>query len=549
MPRPVIPESAQHASRVFAKIGTNAFVAGTPAWVYQTDAGFDSNVHLASLESSRDSRWLVACGAVTMALVSWGVGNMADTIAERDKDSEERKRKQQAAPRKERAEGAAGTAARDEAWSRFDGGTDDESRQFDGVVAELLTETLVRERAEAPERKIAEPPIQLDSAASTWFPQDSAFNRISDRGRAPARPWRRRLRKAWVAGWLTVAGMLAAMGWFSKSTNHEAPSTAAASFRSSPAHVAIESIHVGERMVGAGSAGELAGETDVDPLTWGKLRLKTELRWPDGTLDDINIETLQPPEWLRERDVQVGAEVQLPADLDEMGLPPDLAVRVVANERCPNIAAGPGRVVLTTINHLNGDICELKLAAPSGQTETVRPTGFHKFYRASDDAWVSAKELKPGDELEGMNGRITVRSVRSIPGVQRVYNMTVEGEHVYRVSLLGALVHNENCTKNLNNNDAVSNFGVYDLEVNGSVLKVGKADLNRITKSTGLPKRIHQQVRKLVEIFGEGNVKAKVQDLGQTTTAAAKAAEDARVLEIFNQTGIAPALNWKSLPR
>ena len=26
--------------------------------------------------------------------------------------------------------------------------------------------------------------------------------------------------------------------------------------------------------------------------------------------------------------------------------------------------------------------------------------------------------------------------------MQRVYNITVEGEHVYRVSLLGALVHN-----------------------------------------------------------------------------------------------------------
>ena len=29
--------------------------------------------------------------------------------------------------------------------------------------------------------------------------------------------------------------------------------------------------------------------------------------------------------------------------------------------------------------------------------------------------------------------------------MHRVYNMTVEDEHVYRVSMLGALVHNEGC--------------------------------------------------------------------------------------------------------
>jgi hypothetical protein len=38
-----------------------------------------------------------------------------------------------------------------------------------------------------------------------------------------------------------------------------------------------------------------------------------------------------------------------------------------------------------------------------------------------------------------------VKSLSREPGVQRVFNMTVEGEHVYYVSSLGSLVHNTNC--------------------------------------------------------------------------------------------------------
>lgn len=38
-----------------------------------------------------------------------------------------------------------------------------------------------------------------------------------------------------------------------------------------------------------------------------------------------------------------------------------------------------------------------------------------------------------------------VVGVTRVPGVHRVYNMTVEGEHVYHVSTFGALAHNLGC--------------------------------------------------------------------------------------------------------
>jgi RHS repeat-associated protein len=100
---------------------------------------------------------------------------------------------------------------------------------------------------------------------------------------------------------------------------------------------------------------------------------------------------------------------------------------------------------------------------------------------------------------------------------------------------------------NLNSNDATSNFGLYEIETPVGLEKVGKADLNRVTQSSGLPTRVHQQVRKLEKIHGQGNVKGTVvEDLGETTTAAAKAAENARIKRIVDETGQVPPGNVKS---
>jgi hypothetical protein len=100
---------------------------------------------------------------------------------------------------------------------------------------------------------------------------------------------------------------------------------------------------------------------------------------------------------------------------------------------------------------------------------------------------------------------------------------------------------------NLNSNDATSNFGLYEIETPAGLEKVGKADLSRVTQSSGLPTRLHQQVRKLEKVHGQGNVKGTVvDDLGETTTGAAKAAENARIKKIVDETGQVPPGNQKS---
>lgn len=118
---------------------------------------------------------------------------------------------------------------------------------------------------------------------------------------------------------------------------------------------------------------------------------------------------------------------------------------MLAIEPCPAIVAGPGQVILTTVSHLNRDVRELTFKDDDGRTEKVRPTGAHKFYSDDRKNWLSAGDLQVGEYVKAVAGRVQVVSTRRLPGVERVYNLEVEGEHVYYVSRLGALAHNNNC--------------------------------------------------------------------------------------------------------
>jgi hypothetical protein len=212
-----------------------------------------------------------------------------------------------------------------------------------------------------------------------------------------------------------------------------------------PDHRAIEQIRVGQRVIAGNperADARFAADTAVDPATWRLLRLHAEDRWEDGTLDTIEVETLQESQWIESQHAVPGAAVPLPVDLVEMGMPATLRARVVAVEPCPSIAQGPGRVVLTTINHLNRYVFRLSLIDSSGRTETVGVTGFHKFYSEDRKTWVEVEDLHLGEHVPGASGLLTVSTIARAPGVERVYNITVDREHVYHVSALGALVHN-----------------------------------------------------------------------------------------------------------
>ncbi len=271
---------------------------------------------------------------------------------------------------------------------------------------------------------------------------------------AKSRPPRRRsiLRGALIAFLLALSGIVGLQGYLGSTTgNLPRPQLATASadlpaLKTTP----IEQIRVGQRVLTKGEDPDKTLPTAVDQQTWRHLTLEQTETWPDGTVDRICIESILPPQWLAQHDgAPVGTRVPIPLDLEEMGLPEGMTAQVLANEPCPAISTGPGRVVLTTVNHLNTRVVEMTLAAPDGTQETVRPTAFHKFYSETRGQWLSAEDLKPDERLRGLHTPLQVVSLAPVPGTHRVYNMTVEGEHVYHVSTLGVLAHNNNCGDDL----------------------------------------------------------------------------------------------------
>jgi RHS repeat-associated protein len=98
-----------------------------------------------------------------------------------------------------------------------------------------------------------------------------------------------------------------------------------------------------------------------------------------------------------------------------------------------------------------------------------------------------------------------------------------------------------------NSNQAVSRYGIYEIKVDGQTHKFGKADLDRVTQSTGLPTRIHQQVRKLEEANPGAQVRPRiVNDLGNVTTAQAKKVEKATLQNYYDTYRHVPPGNSRS---
>ena len=202
-------------------------------------------------------------------------------------------------------------------------------------------------------------------------------------------------------------------------------------------------------------------ETTNEQITKADYRLvilQAKEVWEDGAYNEINVQTLQPWQWIHENEVHVGSQAPLPLETVEMNLPVGMTGKVLDILPCPQLEQGAGRTVLTTVNRLARGVIELSLRDADGHEETLRPTDEHLFYSTSHGDWLSAGELQVGERLSGTSGPITIAAITPLPGTHRVYNMTVQGEHLYRVANCGVLVHN-NCpawlqkltAKNINN--------------------------------------------------------------------------------------------------
>jgi len=110
-------------------------------------------------------------------------------------------------------------------------------------------------------------------------------------------------------------------------------------------------------------------------------------------------------------------------------------------------ASGAVAAKPVTVLHINVDerLTDLTVVAANGQRAVVHTTPEHPFWSPAQRAWVGAGTLRAGEELTSYEAAgPTVAAVRTFPGPQVMFNLTVADIHTYYV-LAGAtpvLVHN-----------------------------------------------------------------------------------------------------------
>ena len=260
---------------------------------------------------------------------------------------------------------------------------------------------------------------------------------------APAKPRpRNRLGIVWLAACLLFAGWLGFGTAKRDATPRNAvdlgPHVVAASASVLPAEAPrtknIEDIRVGERVVAGNPTDELdlsLGLDEPDAATWRKLVLRA--RKADGSWSDI--ELLRPVWWLEQETRRVAGRVWI--TVPECGI--DANAELLDVRPCPAIAKGNGRVVTGTFAHASAAVVDIYVVGPN---EPISTTANHRFWCENRHAFVPAVELCEGDLLRSLDGTQRVRALDIRTGRERVYNLEVQFEHVYRVLHEGILVHN-----------------------------------------------------------------------------------------------------------
>jgi len=69
-------------------------------------------------------------------------------------------------------------------------------------------------------------------------------------------------------------------------------------------------------------------------------------------------------------------------------------------------------------------------------------TSNHSIYSSDRLDFVPAGELRVGETLRNLDGDVRIESIEQLGSEERVYNLEIHGEHVFRVASSGVLVHN-----------------------------------------------------------------------------------------------------------
>ena len=198
----------------------------------------------------------------------------------------------------------------------------------------------------------------------------------------------------------------------------------------------------------AGNPLEWGPDLEVEPAEW---RLVT-LRWdtPDG--GSLEADTLRPSEWVKAHGGVGGRASVENSDIATLG-----QAAITAVTACPDIHAGPGRLVTSVYRHSPKPVLALRV---EGESKPITVTGNHPFWSEDRRDFVRADSLRPGERLQNAAGEsVAVLSARPRGPPQRVYNLEVDAEHAYRVGTGGLLVHNACATRLKNSLESAGYYG------------------------------------------------------------------------------------------
>lgn len=125
-------------------------------------------------------------------------------------------------------------------------------------------------------------------------------------------------------------------------------------------------------------------------------------------------------------------------DLPEHGVSADFTVTTILP--CPTPNPGDGYLVTTKFIHENAEILDLRI---EGSADVIGTTASHPFWSEDRQQFVTAGDLRVGENL--LLADDTTRRLESLSrreNRETVYNIEVDGKHVFYVGNDGVLVHN-----------------------------------------------------------------------------------------------------------
>ena len=171
---------------------------------------------------------------------------------------------------------------------------------------------------------------------------------------------------------------------------------------------------------------------EFDRESWQIVRL--EVPKPDG--EWMRVTLARPLTWLKAAARDDHGRLWL--EFKELGIAN--WANVLAIEPCPEAAVGDGRLVTGKFEHSSAEVIDLFV---DGVSEPIGTTSNHPFWSEDRQDFVQAGQLRIGERLRLRDGSTPVVTA-AVPRSQSVpvFNLEVDGEHVYYVAANGVLVHN-----------------------------------------------------------------------------------------------------------